>query len=107
MLCLTAHRYGFQKSASTGASLMVCLTCRYKNFQGALPHTAVNPTCTGCGSSFFHPDGTASRYTFEGMSAPFAQSVAGRLRRGPSAILPPSFSFIWRIPIRVTNSSNE
>jgi endoglycosylceramidase len=52
---------------------------QYKNFQGALPHTDVNPTCTGCGSSFFHPDGRASRHTFEGVSAPFAQSVAGRV----------------------------
>ena len=58
---------------------MLFCDCRYKNFQGALPHTDVNPTCTGCGSSFFHPDGRASRYTFEGMSAPFAQSVAGRV----------------------------
>ena len=33
----------------------------------------------------------------------------GRLRRGPSVIFPPAFSFIWRIPIRgkivVTNDS--
>jgi hypothetical protein len=29
------------------------------------------------------------------------------LRRGPSVILPPSFSFIWRIPIRGTHSSDE
>ena len=33
--------------------------------------------------------------------------IDGRLRRGPSVILPPPFSFIWRIPIRVTNISNE
>ena len=31
----------------------------------------------------------------------------GRFRRGPFVIIPPSFSFIWRIPIRVTNRSNE
>jgi hypothetical protein len=31
----------------------------------------------------------------------------GQLRRGHSVILPPSFSFVLRIPIRVTNSSNE
>jgi hypothetical protein len=30
---------------------------QYKNFQGALPHTDVNPTCTGCGSAFFLPNG--------------------------------------------------
>ena len=29
------------------------------------------------------------------------------LKRGPSGIIPPSFSFTWRIPIKVTNSSNE
>ena len=52
---------------------------QYKNFQGALPRTDVNPTCTGCGSSFFAPDGTMRKWTFEGMSAPFAQSVAGRV----------------------------
>jgi hypothetical protein len=30
-----------------------------------------------------------------------------RLKRGPSVILPPSLSFIWRIPIRGTHSSDE
>jgi hypothetical protein len=33
--------------------------------------------------------------------------LTGRLRRGPSVIMPPPFSFVWRIPARVTNSSNE
>jgi hypothetical protein len=36
-----------------------------------------------------------------------AEADDGRLRRGHSVILPPSFSFVWRIPIRVTNSSSE
>ena len=36
-----------------------------------------------------------------------ADRGVGRLRRGPSAILPPSFSFIWRIPIETTHSSDE
>ena len=31
----------------------------------------------------------------------------GRLRRGPSAILPLSFDFIWKIPIGTTNVSGE
>ena len=31
----------------------------------------------------------------------------GRLRRGPSVILPPAFSFVWRIPMRGTNSIDE
>ena len=48
---------------------------QYKNFQGALPHTDVNPTCTGCGSSFFNPNGMMEQFTFRGMSAPFAQAV--------------------------------
>ena len=34
-------------------------------------------------------------------------TARGRLRRGPSVILPPAFSFIWRIPIRGTNGSDE
>jgi hypothetical protein len=49
------------------------------NYQGALPHTDVNPTCTGCGSSFYESDGSMRTWTFKGMSAPFAQSVAGRV----------------------------
>jgi hypothetical protein len=31
----------------------------------------------------------------------------GRLRRGPFAIIPPTFSFIWRIPIGKTKGSDE
>ena len=34
-------------------------------------------------------------------------ALAGRLRRGPSVILPPPFSFIWIIPIDATNVSDE
>jgi hypothetical protein len=34
-------------------------------------------------------------------------AAGGRLRRGPSVIMPPSFSFVRKIPIRVTDSSNE
>ena len=30
-----------------------------------------------------------------------------RLRRGPSAILPPAFSFVRRVPMRRTDISNE
>jgi hypothetical protein len=37
----------------------------------------------------------------------FSTADFGRLRRGPSAILPPSFSFIRRIPIRGTHSRDE
>ena len=37
-----------------------------------------------------------------------ACGAGGRLRRGPSVaiIMPPSFPFIWRIPIRVINRRN-
>jgi hypothetical protein len=31
----------------------------------------------------------------------------GRFRRGPSVIVPPPFSFVWRIPIRGTHRSDE
>ena len=29
------------------------------------------------------------------------------LRRGPSAIMPPAFSFVWRIPIRGTDRGDK
>ena len=38
---------------------------------------------------------------------PSAEGDLGIFRRGPSAVLPPSFSFIWRIRIRGTQSSDE
>ena len=36
-----------------------------------------------------------------------ASAQLGRLGRGPSVIMPLPFSFIWRIPIRGTNRSDE
>ena len=38
---------------------------------------------------------------------PFDMLVGGLLRRGPSVIVPPPFSFIWRIPIVTINVSDE
>ena len=35
------------------------------------------------------------------------ECFGGRLRRGPSVIVPPPFSFIWRIPIGTRNVSDE
>jgi hypothetical protein len=43
---------------------------------------------------------------FSGANEEMIVKVAG-LRRGPSVILPPAFSFIWRISIRGSNSSDE
>jgi ATP-dependent RNA helicase DDX55/SPB4 len=37
----------------------------------------------------------------------WAAMDVGQLRRGPSFILPPPFSFIWRISIRGTNNTDE
>jgi DNA-directed RNA polymerase I subunit RPA1 len=34
-------------------------------------------------------------------------TIAGRLRRGPPAIIPPPFSSVWRIPIDTTNGSEQ
>jgi hypothetical protein len=31
----------------------------------------------------------------------------GQLRRGSSVIIPPTFSFVWRIPLVATNESDE
>ena len=39
--------------------------------------------------------------------ASYAGAVAGRLRRGPSVIILPAFSFVWRIPIVAINESDE
>ena len=36
-----------------------------------------------------------------------AAACEGPLRRGHFVIMPPSFSFIWRIPIGTTNESDE
>jgi hypothetical protein len=33
--------------------------------------------------------------------------TVGQLRRGPSVIIPPSFSFVWRIPVLVVTTSDS
>ena len=56
---------------------------------------------------------TLLKIVAESEETPSPGSAAGtllaeaRLRRGPSVILPPSFSFIWRIPIVTRNASDE
>ena len=39
------------------------------------------------------------------LQPPLRARPAGALRRGPSPILPPSFLFIWRIPMRGTHTA--
>ena len=48
---------------------------QYKTYQAGL----AGGTCTGCGSAFFYPNGSVIPYTLDGISAPFAQVVAGRV----------------------------
>jgi hypothetical protein len=43
----------------------------------------------------------------DGSGAEFLAHSDGGLRQGPSAIIPPTFSFIWRIPIGKTKVSVE
>jgi hypothetical protein len=55
---------------------------------------------------------SAAQHTFnatgDGSTLEFMDAVGspGLFRRGPSVIMPPAFSFIWRIPIDATHSSD-
>ena len=46
---------------------------QYKSYSGSL----VNGTCTGCGNSFFHTNGSANEWMHRAMARPLAQAVAG------------------------------
>jgi hypothetical protein len=58
-------------------------------------------TCGFCARADAPADRTDAPGELEG------RLPSGPLRRGPSVIAPPPFSFVWRIPIRGTNRSDE
>ena len=50
---------------------------QYKSYAGSRP----GGTCTGCGNSFFRPDGRPYRHMVAAVGRPFAAAVAGRAAR--------------------------
>ena len=69
---------------------------------GPAAHTAVTDAFNGLDKN---PDGSVERGD---LSAALVKAEAlGRLRRGPSVIMPPHIPFVWIVPIGTANVSDE